>query len=170
MLPTIFQSEDRMNRAAQALLIVVTAGACVSQDGAGRASADVAAIAAVRQAYVDATVAGDVPTLIGLMTSDVVLLPPAERAVTGLETARARFLWIYDAVTVLSDTATIEETLVIGDWAYIRGSYARRIQDDMVDSIIEDAGKFSSMLRRQDDGSWKIARDMWNTSRPPAVQ
>ena len=156
-----------MTRPALALLVVVITTACGSPRGSANVAADVEAIAAVNQAYVDATVTANVNALLDMMTSDVVLLPPGGPALEGSEAARGWYRWFHEIFTVVSDTALIEETVVMGEWAYIRGSYVMRTQEESSDSIVRSMGKFSTMLRRQDDGTWKIARDMWNTSLPP---
>jgi ketosteroid isomerase-like protein len=46
-----------------------------------------------------------------------------------------------------------EEVVVTGDWAFSRGNFT-------VNNALE--GKFLTIFRRQDDGSWRIYRDAFN--------
>jgi uncharacterized protein (TIGR02246 family) len=55
-----------------------------------------------------------------------------------------------------------------GDWAYSRGVYTVTFplgesgEEGMID------GKFMTILQRQEDGAWKIHRDIYNSNVPPA--
>lgn len=49
---------------------------------------------------------------------------------------------------------------VAGDWAFSRGEYNFIIQPEGKDVMME--GKFLTILKRQDDGSFKIYRDCFN--------
>ena len=46
-----------------------------------------------------------------------------------------------------------EEVVVTDDWAYSRGTFT-------VNEVVE--GKFLTIFRRQDDGSWRIYRDAFS--------
>jgi ketosteroid isomerase-like protein len=55
------------------------------------------------------------------------------------------------------------ETVIMGDYAFSRGNYA---QTAMVKgSPVELEGKFMTIFRRQEDGSWRIYRDIFNPNR-----
>jgi ketosteroid isomerase-like protein len=47
-----------------------------------------------------------------------------------------------------------------GDVAVEEGRYGRRSGVDWVDS-----GKYLAVFRRQSDGSWRYATDIWNSDR-----
>jgi ketosteroid isomerase-like protein len=55
---------------------------------------------------------------------------------------------------------------VIGNHAIELGSYTLGIQPPG-QSEITDRGKYMVLWKRQPDGSWKLYRDMFNTSMPP---
>ena len=50
-----------------------------------------------------------------------------------------------------------EEIVVLGDWAFSSGNYSA---DPVKDGkTLHFEGKFLTVFKRQDDGSWKIYRD-----------
>lgn len=51
------------------------------------------------------------------------------------------------------------------DMAYVYGFYAL----DFIDEIPGDSGKYIEIWRKQEDGSWKITHDIFNTSIPMSV-
>ncbi len=50
-----------------------------------------------------------------------------------------------------------DEVVIMGDWAFSRGNFT---VGDEVD------GKFLTIFRRQEDGSWRIYRDAFNMNTP----
>jgi ketosteroid isomerase-like protein len=58
------------------------------------------------------------------------------------------------------------ELIAAGDWAM---EYAiEKVKDTPVDGgeALEDVCKGIIIYRRQADGSWRVARDMWNSDLP----
>lgn len=51
------------------------------------------------------------------------------------------------------------ENIIMGDWAYSMGNFTAQSGPANVD------GKYSALLRRQEDGEWKIYRDMSNSNK-----
>lgn len=51
------------------------------------------------------------------------------------------------------------------DMAYVYGFYTL----DFIDEIPGDSGKYIEIWRKQEDGSWKITHDIFNTSLPMPV-
>jgi len=60
------------------------------------------------------------------------------------------------------------EVTVAGDWAYSRGVYTQDMTSKETGKITHVDGKFLTILKKQDDGSWKIFRDCFNSNVPPA--
>ncbi len=132
-------------------------------------SADEEAIRRVNQTYINMFLAGDAGRLIEIYDAAAVLMPPRQLPVEGLDEIRAWWDSLFARWSVVEASSTLDEIIVVGDWAYARGRYSdRSLPADGTDAVV-DAGKFSSMWRRQPDGSWKIARDMWNAAAPPAA-
>ena len=52
-----------------------------------------------------------------------------------------------------------------GDLAYSTGTYQMSAPDDSGKSIT-DHGKYVAVWKKQADGNWKVAVDIWNTDLP----
>jgi ketosteroid isomerase-like protein len=52
------------------------------------------------------------------------------------------------------------------DPAFERGRYDITIAPRAGGEAMDDIGKYITVYQRQADGSWKIARDIWNSDRP----
>ena len=115
------------------------------------AASDEAAILGIWSTYTEARVAGDAETWLGLWDKEGIRLAPGAPAVdyaTFAPGTAERF-----ANPPASMKINSEEIEVAGDWAYSRGSFT-------VNDAIE--GKFLTIFRRQDDGSWRIYRDSFS--------
>ncbi|NNL34917.1 MAG: nuclear transport factor 2 family protein, partial [Silicimonas sp.] len=55
-----------------------------------------------------------------------------------------------------------EETVIMGDWAFSRGNYTAALTRQ--GNAVNVDGKFMTIFKRQDDGSWKIYRDIFNSN------
>ena len=121
--------------------------------------------AAIRQIWVDyqtARVAGDVDKWLGLWDEGGIQMPPG-RAPRDKATLMATQPERWKAAPAKTMTITPEEIEVAGDWAYSRGSYS----SDRVNAKGEEIhieGKFMTIHKRQDDGAWKIYRDIFNAN------
>ncbi|MBF9058444.1 DUF4440 domain-containing protein [Rhodobacterales bacterium HKCCSP123] len=114
-------------------------------------AADEAAIREIWSAYSAARVAGDAEAWLGLWDTDGIRMPPGVPAVdyaTFAPGTPERFADAPDSMNIMA-----EEVVVAGDWAYSRGTFT-------VNDAVE--GKFLTIFRRQDDGSWRIFRDAFN--------
>jgi len=58
------------------------------------------------------------------------------------------------------------EIVVAGAWAYSRGVYTQDLTSRETGKLTHIDGKFLTILKRQDDGSWKIYRDCFNSNVP----
>ena len=58
-------------------------------------------------------------------------------------------------------TGTIDEVKVFGDWGFVRGTFSG-VRTDANGSTQDRRGKFLNMSRREADGTWRIARVIWN--------
>ncbi len=123
----------------------------ISTAAVADSSADEAAILEIWSTYSAARVAGDVETWLALWDKDGIRMVPGAPAVdfaTFAPKTAERF-----ATPPASMEINSEEIVVTGDWAYSRGTFT-------VNDVVE--GKFLTILRRQDDGSWGIYRDAMN--------
>ena len=114
------------------------------------------AIEAAVSRYVAASNQGDADALTELYTDDAVLLPPDHAPVHGRQ-AIGEF-WRQGTDSGLEvRTLRVE---VDGSVGYLVGQYnLPETEEEPADS-----GKYVMCLRRQRDGSWKLAADIWNSS------
>lgn len=133
-------------------------GPTVAQDRAG--------IDSVRNRYVATWKGADAAQMTTLYTSDAAVLYPNQPAVIGSTAIQAYFKGFFEEFVQDSFALTSEEIEVAGPWAFDRGTYRWRATPRAGGPAIEDNGKYLVILRRQPDGSWKVARDMDNSDRP----
>ncbi|MEM7780554.1 MAG: SgcJ/EcaC family oxidoreductase [Pseudomonadota bacterium] len=126
-------------------------------------SSDEAAIAALWGSYEDALAAGDIDAWLSLWTQDGIQLPPGEPAVAGIEALRTRNGAALAAFNVTMEI-TLEETEILGDFAYSQGSYTAQFQPKGGGDALNVDGKFLSIMKRGEDGTWRIYRDMFNSN------
>jgi uncharacterized protein (TIGR02246 family) len=124
-----------------------------------------AAIGKVREAYVAAENAGDAAALTALFTSDAVLMPPNAPAASGKEAIQS-FLQSQNDAFSFELAVTQAEVVASGDWAYTHGTYTLEATPKPKGKAVEDSGKYLNVLAHQPDGSWKIARQIWNSDNP----
>jgi uncharacterized protein (TIGR02246 family) len=91
---------------------------------------------------------------------DAVLMPPNLPEVAGRKAIRA-FFDGFPPVKDLAGAAT--EIDGRGDLAFVRGSYTMTILPPGA-AAIRDSGKFLEIRRRQADGRWLIAVDMFSSN------
>lgn len=110
--------------------------------------------------YDKAELAGDVDAKMRLYTSDVVLLPPEGSIVVGERAVRAWHERMYKQKTT-QITSVVERVEASGDWGVGWGIWRGTVAPTGAQSQTAN-GKFLVVVRRQSDGSWKIAREVWN--------
>lgn len=147
------------------LLVVFLAG-CSTSTAATLSDADRAGIQEVTDAYVKAALAGDADGLSALYTEDAVLMDNGAPAMKG-RAAIGEFMKSYPPVT--SFDHEIDDIDGAGDVAYVRGHWTIEITPPEA-SPITMVGKYIEIRRRQPDGRWLIAADIFNTDAAPAVQ
>jgi uncharacterized protein (TIGR02246 family) len=132
------------------------------------AAEDIAAIRATDSAFASAMAAGGVAGLGLLYLPDAHLLPPDGPAIEGRDAIQQYFAGLLGAyqVTIAVNSDEIEGR---GDLAYARGHYTLEGSPKAGAPPLREEGKFLEVLRRQPDGSWRLAADMWSPNgRAPA--
>jgi uncharacterized protein (TIGR02246 family) len=123
---------------------------------------DIAAIRDTRLNRFAASFMGADPDgFLASVTEDMVIMPPDEPAVSGHDAIRAwleGFFAAYETDLEYTDS----DVSLFGDVAF--EAYAFRWTLTPLDGgePIRQAGKGVYVFRRQADGSWSVARDIWN--------
>ena len=159
-----------MNRAT----LCISAFLCVSACSPPAESASVqestqtedeSAIRALRQAFNVAQRAGDVDRIVAFYTDDAVVLGPDEPTTSGIAAIRAATAEFYQS-SEWNSSEPIEDLAVQGDWAFTRTTWTSTQTDRSTGAVIDVSGKAVHVYRRQPDGAWKIAVDIYNFDAP----
>lgn len=130
---------------------------------------DVARIYDLWREYGAAATAGDLHRWIDLWIEDGIQMAPDAPARVGKEVIRAQMQPLFE----LFDTRMAvypDEVQVLGEQAYTHGSYEFVMAPMEGGDSTQVKGKFLTILRRQADGSWKIAVDCFNHDAPLAAR
>ncbi len=151
------------------ILLLVSVALFACQPDTEQTEADVAAIRAVIAAWGAATEAGDIAALVALRTDDVVRMPPDELVSKGKQALEDFYHGIFEQFSV-EGTWPVEgtEEIVVADgWAFHLSEYILKISPKAGGETMEERGKIIAICQQQPDGSWKIAREIWNRNNPP---
>jgi uncharacterized protein (TIGR02246 family) len=105
--------------------------------------------------WMKASQAGDIETVLSLMTDDVVFMVPG-REPFGKEAFAAAAQGMKGAR--MEGSSDIRELNVLGDWAYLRNHITITITPP-VGEPVRRAGYTLTILRKGPDGRWRLARD-----------
>ena len=126
----------------------------------GASAADLAAISLLHHAYVAAHNAADADRLMALFTDDAVLMPMDEPAITGRQAIKEHYEEFFDQSPSQVSLDPVE-TRVAGDWAFERIQVTVTLPGGEEENRHADV-KYLWILQRMPDGSWKIARAIYN--------
>jgi len=105
--------------------------------------------------WMAATKAGDLATVLRLMADDVIFMVPG-REPFGKEAFAANSAAMKDVR--IEGTSDIQELRVLGDWAWMRNRLSVTVTRPQGKPTVR-SGYTLTILRRQPDGTWVIARD-----------
>ena len=129
-------------------------------------AADAAAIRALQAAWNQAVEAGDIPGYLAVLDADVELLPTDAPPIQGRD-HYGQFLgpvFEQDRFEIeVVDPGTVK---VDGDLAYARYDYIIHRMPHGTGERISSLRKFLDVLRRQEDGSWRVLKHIWNYNEP----
>jgi len=146
------------------VLICIGLASCSSKKET--ASADIEAINKLHQREMEASRKWDIDTLVSLWSDDIVMLPAGEPALIGKDANRASIMRLRDEsgdVQLADYIMSFNEIKVAGDWAFEWGTYSGSISPDGGGEPLRATGKVIRVLKKSADGSWRIARAMYNS-------
>ena len=110
------------------------------------------------ETWMTATKAGDVETVLALMTDDVVFLVPGRPPMSKAEFAAASKAQADAPGSQIDGRSEIQEIRVLGDWAFMWTRLRVSMTPPGGSAPMVRAGHTLSVLRKQ-DGKWRLARD-----------
>jgi ketosteroid isomerase-like protein len=125
--------------------------------------------AAIRKADTDAATAAtarNVDALMAFYTDDTTVMPPNAAMITGRENAKKFFADMMNLPDFsIAWQPTKAEAARSGDVGYSIGTYHNMFTAPDGGMVMED-GKYATVWKKQADGSWKLAVDMFNSNMP----
>lgn len=146
------------------VFVSLSVSACASKkDGT---SADIDAINSLHQRDMEASKKWDVDTLASLWADDIVTLTQGEPPMIGKDANRAAMLRLRDesnGIQISDYILSFNEVKIVGDWAFEWGTYSGTVKPADGGDAIRTTGKVIRVLKKDSDGSWKIARAMYDS-------
>jgi uncharacterized protein (TIGR02246 family) len=132
--------------------------------------ADLTAIDRVREQHVAALNAGDAGAWVAEFADDGVQMPPNAPANIG-KAAIAAWSQGFLSHFRVQFALDVDEVRILDEWAFERGDYAIALDPGAGGPPLKDTGKYITLYKREPSGTWRMARDIWNSSNsPPGVQ
>jgi uncharacterized protein (TIGR02246 family) len=119
-------------------------------------SADEQAIRDVIRKWMQASASGDIETVLGLMTDDVVFMVPGKEPFG--KDAFAQGSRALAGMRIDGESHPVE-IKVLGDWAYVRSHINVKMTPAAGGEAKARSGYTLSIFARQSDGCWRLARD-----------
>jgi len=146
---------------------------CAGSAAVAGADSNDAAMAAIRQVWVNYSAyveSGDTAGWLGQYDAEGIQMRPDNPARGRPEldqfvvkSWKARM----DAFDTKMSITPLEITIA-GSWAYSRGFFTQDMTSKATKATAHFDGKFLTIFKKQNDGTWKIYRDCFNSYLPPA--
>ncbi|MGJ0452469.1 MAG: YybH family protein [Methylocystis sp.] len=117
---------------------------------------DERAIRELVEAWMACSKAGDLSALLDLMTDDVIFLTPGGKPF-GKEAFAAASKNMKNVA--IEGRSEIQELCIFGDWAYLRNYMDMTATPLHGGAPLHRTGHTLSILRKEADGRWRLARD-----------
>ncbi len=116
---------------------------------------DERAIRSLIDTWMEASKAGDLKTVLSLMTDDVVFMVPSKEPF-----GKAEFAATSEGMknVRVEGQSEIKELKVLGDWAYMR-NHLRITVTPPNGQPMRRSGYTLTIVRKEPDGRWRLARD-----------
>ncbi len=126
-----------------------------------------AAFEAATAAFHEALRTNALETFVSFVADDVFFMPPGEPPIRGKISVRN---WMTGFLSQYRTTALAlanREVIVAGGWAIELGTYEWGLVPIAGGDPIVDRGNYMQVWKEQPDGSWRFAREIYNSSHPP---
>lgn len=159
---------------AAVVLAAVTLANCSGGSPPGAAAghglaADRESVERATAAFHQALRANDLETVLSYLAEDVFFMPPGEPAIRGREAASQWMRAFFAQYRTSSLTLADREVRVASDWAVELGTFEWALQPVAGGAAVVDRGNYMQVWQRQGDDTWRFAREVYNSSIPPAA-
>jgi uncharacterized protein (TIGR02246 family) len=149
------------------LLLLLLTSACNQQTSDTRA-ADEATIRNLDAQWSKTAATNDLEGTMTYYSDDASLLPPNAPIATGRQAIRAVWATLLGPGVSVSWQPSKVEVARSGELAYVMGTYQDTAKDAQGNTI-SDHGKLVEVWKKQSDGKWKVAADIYNSDLPPSA-
>jgi [ribosomal protein S5]-alanine N-acetyltransferase len=132
---------------------------------AEQAAADESAIRDLSERMLRAEEAGDASFFEAVLADDIVIMPPGVPAIEGKDACLEFVRTVLDDVGREFEkrmTAVSAELEIAGEVAFERGGFSLTLTPRTGGPSVEEVGQHLRVYRRTPDGSWQVARIIWN--------
>lgn len=147
------------------LVVLLWATACKQPPPVDTPAADEQTIRELDAKWEKTAEARDLDGTLSYYSDDAVVLPGNAPIVQGKEAIRALWKSLLSPDISLSWQATKVDVARSGELAYLIGTYTLTSKDAQ-GKPATDHGKLIEIFKKKDDGSWKVAVDMYNSDLP----
>lgn len=115
-----------------------------------------------------ASMSGDLETLLTLFTDDGILIPPEGEIIEGKEALRnvlKQNFELHQDYIITEYDQDFKEIKVLDQYAYEWGIYSGKYKSKDDGQEITGSGKLMRILKLQADGSWKVHRTIWTVDK-----
>lgn len=157
--------------AAVVVVAAVGLGGCKGTTPASVVDAGVtdrAKVEGATTAFHQALRTNDLQTFMSYVDEDVFFMPPGEPPVRGRDAMRKWMTGFRAQYRTSSLTLADREVLVGSGWAVELGTFEWALQPAAGGSPLVDRGNYMQVWKEQGDKTWRFAREIYNSSVPPA--
>jgi ketosteroid isomerase-like protein len=149
------------------LMLIVSSSVLYSQDDGDMK----AKINAMNKEIVDLMIAGDHQGMVKWYTDDIISMPSYQPMIRGIDAVKkAGEMQEQSGVKMTEFTLSTTDIIEAGSYYVEIGTYTINMQIPGMDMPWSDHGKYMNVWEAQDDGSYKIKADTWNTDTNPWME
>jgi uncharacterized protein (TIGR02246 family) len=128
---------------------------------------DESGIRSMLAAYNAALNGGKTSDVMPLYTEDGVFMPPYSRSAVGKDAVKAAYDRVFEELQFNVEFNIAELVQMSPAWAYVRTNSAGTTGHHSTGKRTSEANQELFILRKEDDGKWRIARYSFSPSNPP---
>ena len=144
----------------------LAAALAAAQEVDAGAEADVAAIRQLQADWNAAVEQGSIEGYLAVLDADVELMPTDAPTIRGRDNYGQFLQPVFEQDRYEVEVLAPSEIEVSGDIAYARYDYIIHRFPAGSDEPVSSRRKFLDVLRRQEDGSWRVLKHIWNYNEP----
>jgi erythromycin esterase len=130
------------------------------------AEIEVEAINEVRERESAAFLGGDADSYVALFTDDCVVRAPSGSRIRGRPALRSWLQGVHDQSAFAGGETESLETIVVAGWALDLYEARRTLAPRAGGEAVDEHYRGLHIYRRQPDGTWRIAQEIWNAVTP----